>query len=135
MAQLPSQHTPYAPRSGYIIPVVSLALSIPSLVTTCGVCALAAVHGLTGYNLPLSAPPLRSALGFTALVCYLVFGPVLAVIICASQRARAERVYGSDLLLGYRMKRLNTIALWSAGAAICALMLVLFLSLALRGGT
>ncbi|HET9110406.1 MAG TPA: hypothetical protein VFN78_06260 [Ktedonobacterales bacterium] len=135
MAQLPSRHAPYAPRRGYIIPALSLALSIPPLVAVFGVCALAVFHALTGYNLPLSAPPLRSAAGFTALVCYVVFGPVLAVIICVSQRARAEQIYGSDLFLGYRMKQLNTLALWSAGAAICAIMLVLVLSFVLRAGT
>lgn len=135
MAQLPSQQAPYAPRRGYIVPAVSLALSIPSLLAMFGLCALAALHALTGYNLPVSAPPLRSALGFTALVCYIVFGPLLAVIICVSQRARAEQVYGSDLLLGYRMKRMNTIALLSAGAAICAMMLALVVSFVLRAGT
>ena len=135
MAPFPSQQAPYAPRRGYIVPVVSLALSIPSLLATFSLCALAALHALTGYNLPVSTPPLRSALGFTALVCYIVFGPLLAVIICVSQRARAEQVYGSDLLLGYRMKRMNTIALMSAGAAICAMMLVLALSFVLRAGT
>lgn len=135
MAQLPSRHAPYAPRRGYIIPALSLALSIPSLAATVGLCALAAYHALTGYNVPLSAPPLRSAAGFTALVCYVVFGPVLAVIICVSQRARAEQIYGSDLLLGYRMKRMNTLALWSAGVAICAIMLVVVVSFVLRAGT
>ncbi|HZC04199.1 MAG TPA: hypothetical protein VE338_01020 [Ktedonobacterales bacterium] len=135
MAQIHSRQSPYAPRRGYLIPALSLALSVPSLIATFSLSALAITHALTGYNLPVSMPPLQSALEFTVIVCYIVFGPMLGLILCVSQRARAEQLYGSDLLLGYRMRRLNTIALWSAGVAISAMMLVLLLTMALRGGT
>lgn len=133
-------HTPpalYAPRRGYIIPFVSLALSLPALLCIIGIGALAAANALTGYTLSLSAPPLRSPLGYAALVCYVIFGPVLGVILCLSQRGLAEQRYGSDLLLGYRMKRLNTIALTIAGVAMAATALsvmLLFLGKALSGG-
>ncbi len=132
-----SPPTPYAPRRGYIIPVISLALSLPALFCILGVGVLAVANALTGYTLSLSASPLRSPLGYAALVCYIIFGPMLGVILCLSQRGLAEQRYGSDLLLGYRMKRLNTIALTIAGVATAATTLsvmLLFLGKVLSGG-
>jgi hypothetical protein len=49
-------------------------------------------------------------------------------VLCTTQRTRAEQVYGSALLLGYRMKRLNTIALWCAALGIAMLPLIAFVS-------
>ncbi len=98
---------------------------------------LAVANALTGYTLSVSAPPLKSPLSHAALVCYIIFGPMLGLILCLSQRGLAEQRYGSNLLLGYRMKRFNAIALTIAGMATAATaltVLLLFLGKALSGG-
>ncbi len=43
---------------------------------------------------------------------------MLALVLCTTQRTRAEHIYGSSLLLGFRIKRLNAVALWCAGLAL-----------------
>lgn len=52
-----------------------------------------------------------------------------------SHPARTEQIYESVLLLGHRMKRLNTIALCSAALATALLMLVIAAGMLLRSGT
>lgn len=132
----PQRRDPYPPRSGYLVPVVSLALSLPTLVGTLALGGVALYHALTGQALDVSVPPLvQSPLGFSLAVCYLAFGPVLGGILCLTQRTHTEQVYGSALLLGYKMKRLNTLALWSAGLAISVLLLLVVVGLVLRGRT
>lgn len=127
---------PYASRTGYLVPFASLALSLPTLVTVVGLGSVALYHALTGYTLAVSTPPLlQSPLAFAAMVCYLVLGPMLGAILCLTQRTRAEQRYGSALLLGYQMKRLNTLALCSAALAIAALMLLVVAGMLLRSGT
>ena len=128
---------PYAPRRGYLIPVISLALSASALLCILSAGVLAVANALTGYTLSVSAPPLKSPLSHAALVCYIIFGPMLGLILCLSQRGLAEQRYGSNLLLGYRMKRFNAIALTIAGVATAATaltVLLLFLGKALSGG-
>lgn len=132
----PQHGAPYPSRSGYLMPVVSLALSLPTLVGALGLGGVALYHALTGQTLNVSVPPfLQSPLAFGGVVCYLVFGPMLGGVLCLTQRTRTEQVYGSVLLLGFRMKRLNTLALWSAGLAMSLLMLLVVVGMVLRGGT
>ena len=57
-----------------------------------------------------------------------MLGPMLALVLCTAQRTRAEQLYGSALLLGVRIKRLNAIALWCAGIALALLPLVVVVS-------
>ncbi|HEX8997198.1 MAG TPA: hypothetical protein VF812_14315 [Ktedonobacterales bacterium] len=135
MRRFHTSPAPFAPRRGYLIPALAFALSLPSLMATLSLSALAALHALSGRAFTLSAPPLRSPVGFAALVCYLVFGPALGFILCVSQRARAEQTYGSVLLLGYRMRRLNTLALWCAALALGVLMFILLVAMVARAGS
>lgn len=136
MKQPQPDHAPYAPARGYLVPLVSLALSLPPLLILLGVALLAAYHALTGQNFDTSAPPtFVSPLAFGLAVCYIVLGPFAAVVLCLTQRTRAEQTYGSALLLGYRMKRLNTMALYSAGLAIGVIVLFLCSGLVFRMGT
>lgn len=61
---------------------------------------------------PTRAPAfLQPPLAFGVVVCYIVFGPMLGCIICLTQRTRREQVYGSVLLLGFRMKHIDFIVL------------------------
>lgn len=136
MKQAHSDRAPYAPARGYLVPFVSLALSLPTLVFVLAVALMAAYHALTGRTFSESAQPvLVSPLAFGLAICYLMLGPFAALALCLTQRTRAEQTYGSVLLLGYRMKRLNTIALYSAGLAICIIALFLCSGLVLRMGT
>jgi hypothetical protein len=54
-------------------------------------------------------------------------GPMLAAVLCITQRTHAEEVYGSALLLGFRIKRLNTIALRTAVLALATSVLIALL--------
>lgn len=119
MQHHPHRGAPYAPRLGYLVPLVSLALSLPTLVVVLTLSGVMLYHTLTRHTLDVSAPPfLQSPLGFALVVCYIVFGPVLGCVLCLTQRTRTEQVYGSVLLLGFSMKRLNTFALSIAGLAV-----------------
>lgn len=68
----PNRELPYAPGVGYLVPLVSLALSLPTLVGALTLSGAALYHALTGQTLGISAPSiLQSPLGFAVLVCYL----------------------------------------------------------------
>lgn len=120
-----SNRAPYAPRRGYLLPFVSLALSLPPFLIVLAACAIAIYHAMTGQTFDLVAPALQSAAVYGAIVCYIVFGPLIGLILCLTQRGLAQQVYGSDLMLGYRMKRLNTLALSVAAVAVCTLFLLI----------
>ena len=131
-----SNRAPYAPRRGYLLPFVSLALSLPPLLFALAACSIAIYHAATGLTLDVVAPALQSAAAYGVIVCYIVFGPLIGLILCLTQRGLAQQAYGSDLMLGYRMKRLNTLALSVAAVAVCTvflLIVVLFAGHALTG--
>lgn len=132
----PSTSVPYAPRRGFAIPIASLVLSFPALVAMPTVLGLALYHTLSRRDLIAgnATIALPSAV-VTPVICLILFGPMLALIMCVTQRARAEQVYGADFYLGYRMKRLNTIALYCAGFALAFVTLTIFSGLLLRAGT
>lgn len=136
MARQSTSVAPYAPRRGYAIPIASLALSFPALVTMPTLLGLALYHALSGRDLIAGASPilLPSALATLAL-CLILFGPMLALMLCVTQRARAEQIYGAVFYLGYRMKRLNTIALRCAVLALAFVTCAIFSGLLLRAGT
>src|SRR4051794_5975822 len=90
----PNRAAPYAPRAGYLVALVSLALSLPTLVGALTLSGAARYHALMGQTLGISAPPiLQLPVGFAVLVCNLVFGPTLAGILCLTQRTRSEQIY------------------------------------------
>lgn len=136
MTRLSTSVAPYAPRRDFAIPIASLALSFPALVAMPTFVGLALYHALSGRDLIAGAAPilLPSAL-VTLAICLIFFGPVLALMLCVTQRARAEQVYGADFYLGYSIKRLNTIALYCAGLALAFVTLTLVSGLVLRAGT
>lgn len=110
----------FEPAFGYLVPIASLALSLPTLVFDIAV----TYHTLTGNTFDTSergiqAPPFAFAFGCLCIV----FGPLLGLIICIVQRTHAEQTYGSVHLLGFRIKRLNTIALYIAILALGLLLL------------
>lgn len=132
----PSTSVPYAPRRGFAIPIASLVLSFPALVAMPTVLGLALYHTLSRHDLIAgNATIALSSAVVTPVICLILFGPMLALIMCVTQRARAEQVYGADFYLGYRMKQLNTIALYCAGVALAFVTLTMFSGLLLRAGT
>ncbi|MGZ3600201.1 MAG: hypothetical protein ACXWQ5_10890 [Ktedonobacterales bacterium] len=136
MEDHPNGEAPYEPHVGYLVPRVSLALSLPTLVGALTLSGVALYHALTGQTFGISAPPfLQSPLGFAVVVCTFVFGPILGGMLCLTQRTRTEQIYGSALLLGFRMKSMNTLALYTAGLPMGVLMLPLIVGMLLRGGT
>lgn len=136
MARSSTPVIPYAPRRGFVIPIASLVLSVPALVAMPTFLGLALYHTLSRRDLITgSATIVLPSEAVTLVVCLILFGPMLALIMCVTQRARAEQVYGADFYLGYRMKRLNTIALYCAGLALAFVTLTIFSGLLLRVGT
>ena len=122
---------PFAPARAYALPLASLALSLPTLVLGLALCVWAIIHALTGRVLNVTTPPfLQSSLGYAVGVIYFLLGPTLGAVLCLMQRTRARFIYGSVHLLGFRMKRLNTLALCGAGLAMGVLALLVALSLA-----
>jgi hypothetical protein len=117
----------FEPAFGYLVPIASLASSLPTLVFD----IVVTYHTLTGNTFDTSArsiqiPPVAFAIG----CLWIVFGPFLGTILCLAQRTHAEQTYGSVHLLGYKIKRLNTIALYMAvlalGLFLLSVLLILF---------
>ncbi len=124
--------TPFASAYGYLIPGASLVLSLPTL----AVDLVLISHAVTGFSIQtvIQISPFASAFG----CLYIVFGPILGGLLCVTQRARAEQTYGSVHLLGFKMKRMNTIALYVAGLALGLLLgsgLLIILHTALTTGS
>ncbi len=106
---------PFASAYGYLIPGASLALSLPTL----AVDLVLISHAVTGYSFDINTSLIHISPFASAFGClYIVFGPILGGLLCVTQRARAEQTYGSVHLLGFKMKRMNTIALYVAGLAL-----------------
>ncbi|HEX8983349.1 MAG TPA: hypothetical protein VF792_11295 [Ktedonobacterales bacterium] len=136
MTRLSTSVAPYAPRRDFAVPIVSLALTVPALVAPPTAAALALFHAISGRDLSAGAGAiLLPSPVFTLAICLILFGPMLALMLCVTQRARAEQTYGADFYLGYRMKRLNTIALGCAGTGLAVVTLTIFSGLLLRAGT
>lgn len=110
---------PYAPARGILVPILSLALSLPTILVGIAWVAAATYALLAGHGIYTGAP--RSLPVPWPVCMWVLLGPLLALALCASQRGRAEELYGSALLLGYRIKRWNTVALWCAAAALLML--------------
>ncbi len=77
--------TPFASAYGYLIPGVSLALSLPTLT----VALVLIYHAVTGYVIGINIhlmpiSPFAPAVGFL----YIVYGPMLGGLLCVTQRAR-----------------------------------------------
>lgn len=113
---------PYAPSRAFLVPIVSIVLSLPTLFIGLFLVISGTYRAISGGSLYTGA---GAAVEIPALVCMgLVLGPMLGLVLCTTQRTRAEQVYGSALLLGFRIKRLNTIALWCGGLALAMLPLM-----------
>ena len=122
---LKQDHTsraPYPSAIWQVVPIVGLALSVPTLLESLALGGWAVYHALTGQVLDLSvlSPFFQLPLAPAIAVLYTVFGPMAACAMCLTQRACAHETYGSVLLLGFRMKRMNTIALYVAASALVA---------------
>lgn len=112
---------PYAPARDILVPFISLALSLPTiLIGLLWVISVAATSvPLIGHGLSTGAPP---SLMVPWPVClWTLLGPVTAGMLCVTQRTRAQERYGSALLLGYRIMRWNTLALQCAVVAMVLL--------------
>jgi hypothetical protein len=113
------KRAPYAPAYGILVPIVSIALSLPTILIGIVWVSAGAYFLVTGHGLNVNS---SSTLQVPAPVCLaLVFGPMASAVLCTTQRTRAEQVYGSALLLGYRMRQLNRIAPWCAALGIAML--------------
>ena len=114
-----ARRRPYAPRYSILVPIVSIALSVPTVLLGVVWIAAGAYYLVTGRGLFVNS---ASTLDVPVPVCLaLVFGPMAAAVLCTTRRTRAEQVYGSALLLGYRLRRLNRFALWCAALGIVTL--------------
>lgn len=117
-----SGRAPYAPSRAFLVPVASIVLSLPTLFVGLFLVVAGVYRAISGSSLYTGA---TEVVQVPVLAClFLILGPMLALVLCTTQRTRAEQVYGSALLLGFRIKRLNTIALWCAGLALAMLPLM-----------
>jgi hypothetical protein len=120
---------PFASGHALLVPIVSLALSLPTLFTELIAVGINAYEIVTRRALVTTAQTLQlPGLGVGLGCLYLVMGPLVAIVLCITQRTRAEQQYGSALLLGFRIKRLNTLALRAAAGALCMIGVVVVLS-------
>jgi hypothetical protein len=92
-----------------------------------------ALNGSSSYS--RSGFSYRQPLDFVVVVCYIAFGPMLRGVLCLTQRARTGQVYGSVLLLGFTLKRLEHAGPVQHGLAMGVLMLPVVVGTLLRGGT
>lgn len=126
MADESPNRAPYAPAWGILLPVASILLSAPTLVTGLSLVVSGTYLAISGRSLYSGGP---QVLQVPVPFClYLVLGPMIALVLCTTQRTRAEQMYGSALLLGFKIKRLNTVALWCAGLALSTLPLIAVVS-------
>lgn len=123
-----AERAPYAPAYSILVPIISIALSLPTILIGFVWIAASAFYLVTGRGLVVNS---SSHVDVPVPVCpALVFGPMAAIVLCTTQRTRAEQVYGSALLLGYRLMRLNRIALWCAALGIVMLPAIFVISVA-----
>ncbi len=115
-------HAPYAPARDILVPIASLALSLPTIVIGLLWVIAAATSApllLLGHSLSTGAP--RSLMIPWPVCLWTLLGPITAGMLCVTQRTRAQERYGSALLLGYRIMRWNTLALQCAVVAMVLL--------------
>lgn len=122
MADHHSGGAPYAPMRGILLPAASILLSVPTILIGGFFVVSGAFDLLSGHSLYAGGQQVVQLPIFGCL--YLALGPVIALMVCITQRTRAEQVYGSALLLGFRIKRLNRVALWCAALALATLPLI-----------
>lgn len=113
---------PYAPSRAFLVPSLSIVLSLPTFFIGLFLVISGIYRAISGGSLYTGATAVVQVPALACLV--LVLGPMLALVLCTTQRTRAEQIYGSALLLGFRIKRLNTIALWFAALALAMLPLM-----------
>ncbi len=131
MANDRPRRTPFEPSLGIAVPLVSLALSMPTNLLGLAAIVISADEVITRRSLVATSQVVTlPGLGVGLGCLYLVMGPLVAVVMCISQRTHAEQAYGSSLLLGFRIKRLNTIALRSAVLALCMIAVMFIIAIA-----
>lgn len=122
-----SSGPPFAPAWGFAVPLIAFALSLPTLLSSLIFGTLAIYHAVASSEHTSSAETvLQVSPAFVLVLLYIVFGPMLGCVLCVTQRTRAEQVYGSVHLLGFRMKRMNTIALYCCGLALALFAALIF---------
>jgi hypothetical protein len=126
MANESSRHAPYAPTRALLVPIVSIVISAPTLLIGLLLVVSGTYLAIFGHSLYAGTPLVMQVP--VPLCLFLVLGPVLALVLCTTQRTRAEQMYGSSLLLGFRIKRLNALALWCAALALATLPLIAIIS-------
>jgi hypothetical protein len=130
MAKEPSGRAPFASRHALLVPIASLALSTPTIVTGLAAICITMYEVLARRAIVSTAQTLQlPGLGVGLGCLYLLMGPLLALVLCISQRTHAEATYDSALLLGYRIKRLNTIALRAAVLALGMIAVMVVISI------
>lgn len=133
----PAQHRIELRMHAYLVPAVSLVLSLPALLCLLALCAVAGYHALTGHALDLSAaqPLLQRPVVPGLLLLYVVFGPMLGVVLCVLQRVRMLGASGGSRVRRVRPSAADGLALGTAGLALGVLMLLVVVSMILRAGT
>ena len=121
-----SSRAPYAPARALLVPIVSIVISAPTLLIGLLLVISGTYLALFGHSLYASTPLVVQVP--VPMCLFLVLGPMAALVLCTSQRTRAEQAYGSSLLLGFRIKRLNAVALWCAALALATLPLITIIS-------
>lgn len=130
MAQLQPGQEAYHPRRGaLLIPLASLALSVPPLVGILALTGLGLSYGLTGHAIGGATTSLViSPVVFALVVCYLILGPMLAAILCVVQRAQGP-------LPDLRAQAITRLALVAAGCTVAITVFLICLGFVLRAGT
>lgn len=126
-----------SPVQVYLAPAISLTLSLPILAGLLALSVVAGYLALTGRTLDLSAaePILRQPFVPGLLVLYVVFGPVLAVVLCLLQRVRVLDRLSETRVQRMRLPPVNGLALGIAALTLGLLLLFIIVGMVMRGGT
>jgi hypothetical protein len=123
--------------SWYIIPVLGIILSLPTLL------ACLAFVALVGYEImigDMKGTLLLSILdglqpSLVPFLLYIVFGPIFTCVLCTVQLSRARQEGASVSIAGSTMYRITRRVLFFAAITICVLVLMGGVARIIRGPT
>lgn len=125
-----------APRGAVLVPLVSLAFSVPPLLVVLAAGGMIVYLALTGQPLGSAVPSILVSGSLVRLgVSYVILGPMLAIVLCVSQRARSRPDPRGSSALRITGRSLDSVALVIAGLAVAVMLLAIATGMLLRQGT
>lgn len=123
--------------SWYIVPVLGIVLSLPTLLTCLAFVALVGYEIMIG---DMKGTLLLSILhefqpSFAPFLLYIVFGPIFTCVLCTVQISRASQEGELVAMAGSSMYRITRRVLFFAAITLCVLVLLGGVARIIRGPT